>query len=849
MKLPPPTLRTLLYVLFLLSGAAGLVYEIIWVRMLTVTFGASAVAVAAVLSSFMGGLALGSYFIGKAVDRPGRSVAIYGILEVFIGIFGLAFPLILGSVEWIYASAYGEAPTTWIHLLRFALAVLVLVPPTFAMGGTLPAVVVALRGVGGDSSRSFSLAYGLNTIGATAGVLIAGFWLLWAIGSNFSLVGVASLNISVGIAALLLARYFPRDAKASPDREVSAASPDRYRVWALMAAAFVSGAAALAAQVLWTRALSMVLGSAVYAFTAILAVILISIGLGAIVHRALPKRIAESNGLLLSLVTLSGFGFAASVYMLDLAPVMFLWGFNRLGETFGAVLALIFAVTFFVLFIPSFSSGMILPVLMARWREGRTGAKVGRLYAANTTGAIVGSLIATFLVIPAVGTVPGIRLIALVMLVIGAVLVSNKREMLVFIPVGLAVAAFAYFVPGVSHERLNLGAAASPGYYIDSAGNLDIDNDYEELLFYKESVDSTFSVVGYDDILILKVNGKSVATTNYDDLRVEKALGYLPAAAFGAPRSGLVIGLGTGITLGALLDYPGMDNVVCVEINPEIGEATEFFSAYNGSPVKDERVTLLHEDGRSFAFCSDSKYDVITSDPIHPWTKGSSSLYTVEHFSNCATMLNEGGVMAQWMPLYQLSIPDYAICVNSFAAAFDNIALGFTGTDTVLLGSDGDFSEEVLASSYLIGVNDEIRDNFGEYGVNVEDRLALEYSAPRSLYEFHQDKILAKLIQVQNAPRGSERAVVANIMQAKRLALRMELEAAAVYAERAYKLGGRQWHNDDLIELNADIAFEQAWAAMERGEDEDAVAYFEKVLYYNPDSEAARFNIRILKGY
>jgi len=212
-------------------------------------------------------------------------------------------------------------------------------------------------------------------------------------------------------------------------------------------------------------------------------------------------------------------------------------------------------------------------------------------------------------------------------------------------------------------------------------------------------------------------------------------------------------------------------------------------------------------------------------------------------------MLNEGGVMAQWMPLYQLSIPDYAICVNSFAAAFDNIALGFTGTDTVLLGSDGDFSEEVLASSYLIGVNDEIRDNFGEYGVNVEDRLALEYSAPRSLYEFHQDKILAKLIQVQNAPRGSERAVVANIMQAKRLALRMELEAAAVYAERAYKLGGRQWHNDDLIELNADIAFEQAWAAMERGEDEDAVAYFEKVLYYNPDSEAARFNIRILKGY
>lgn len=839
-------MRTLLYVLFFLSGAAGLVYEIIWVRMLTVTFGASAVAVAAVLSSFMGGLALGSFFTGRLVDKRGNGIAIYGILEVFIGVFGLAFPLILGGVEWIYASAYGEAPTAGIHFLRFFLAVLVLVPPTFAMGGTLPAVVAALRSAGGDSSRSFSLAYGLNTIGATLGVLIAGFWMLWALGSNISLAGVASLNISVGIAALLLSRYFPRGAETQP---AVAKSAGHSRMWPLFAVAFVTGAAALGAQVLWTRALSMVLGSAVYAFTAILAVILIAIGLGALVHRALPKRFAESNGLVLSLIAISGIGFAASVYLLDLAPAIFLWGFNRLGGTFGAVLALIFVVTFLVLFIPSFSSGMVLPALLARWREGKTGAKVGRLYAANTAGAIAGSLIATFLVIPVVGTVPGIRLIALAMLATGAILLSSKREAFVFVSVGLAIAAFAYFIPGVSHHRLNLGAAASPGYYFDAEGNLDLDNEYEELLFFEESVDSTFSVVGYDDILILKVNGKSVATTNYDDLRVEVALGYLPAAAFSKPRNGLVIGLGTGITLGALLDYPGMERVVCVEINPDIGEATEFFSAYNGSPVDDERVTLLHEDGRSFALCSDGKYDVITSDPIHPWTRGSSSLYTVEHFSNCAGMLNPGGVMAQWMPLYQLSVPDYSICVNSFAAAFENVALVFTGTDTVLLGSDGDFSDEILASPYLIGLNEDIRANFGEYGVNVEDKLRLEYSAPRSLYEFHQDEILAELVRVQDAPPGGDSDAVAKIMQAKRLALMMQLDDAARVAAEAYELGGNGWPNDDLVELNADIAFEQAWAAMERGDDKDAVAYFEKVLYYNPESEAARFNIKILRGY
>jgi tetratricopeptide (TPR) repeat protein len=175
--------------------------------------------------------------------------------------------------------------------------------------------------------------------------------------------------------------------------------------------------------------------------------------------------------------------------------------------------------------------------------------------------------------------------------------------------------------------------------------------------------------------------------------------------------------------------------------------------------------------------------------------------------------------------------------------------LVFTGTDTVLLGSDGVFSEEILGNPYLIGLNDEIRGYFADYGINVEDRLTLEYSAPRSLYELHQDEILAELIAIQNAPPLSEPDVVSKIMEAKRLAMIGELEEAADVAFKAYGLGGTDWPNDDLIELNADIAFEQAWIAMERGDDEDAVAYFEKVLYYIPDNEAARYNIEFIRGY
>jgi tetratricopeptide (TPR) repeat protein len=212
-------------------------------------------------------------------------------------------------------------------------------------------------------------------------------------------------------------------------------------------------------------------------------------------------------------------------------------------------------------------------------------------------------------------------------------------------------------------------------------------------------------------------------------------------------------------------------------------------------------------------------------------------------------MLNDGGVMAQWMPLYQLSVADYAVCVNSFAAAFDNVAMIFTGTDTVLLGTGGEFTDEVLTSPYLIAVNDDIRDYFGEYGVNTEDKLTLEYTAPRSLYEFHQDEILAELIRIQNAPAGSDAEVVKRIMQAKRCALLGDLGKAEEYADAAYELGGADWDNNDLVELNGDIAFEQAWVAMERGEDEEAIAYFERVLYYKPDSEAARFNIEYIRSY
>jgi hypothetical protein len=409
--------------------------------------------------------------------------------------------------------------------------------------------------------------------------------------------------------------------------------------------------------------------------------------------------------------------------------------------------------------------------------------------------------------------------------------------------------ATAALIPGPSYKLLNLGVGISPGYYLTEDGTVYFDNaEAEKTLFFKDSVDGTVAVVSYGPLLTLKINGKSVASTNYDDLRIEQELGALPVRAHGAPESVLVIGLGSGITLGSAIDYPSIEKATCVEINPAVARAAGYFSDYNGSPLNDPRVELVREDGRTYVLCTKERFDVITSDPIHPWTKGSSSLFSVEHFRKCSDILNSNGIIAQWLPLYQLSVRDYYIIINTFASAFRHVGLVYTGRDTVLLGSEEEFGTIVTDSPYYIAGDVKLLNVTAWAGVNTDDRLSLEYSAPRALYCPEESEILTRLIELHGGVPGTERGVVSDIMKAKLYYRLDELDKAARVARRAWKYAEEHgWPNDDIAQLNADIAFERGMELAEAGDSNGAIKAFEEVLRYTPNNTAARTNLEILK--
>jgi spermidine synthase len=840
--------RVFIYALIFISGAAGLVYEIIWMRMLSITLGATAPAVAAVLASFMGGLALGAYFGGRAVDKWRNPFIWYAGCEAFIGLFAFLFPIILLFITQMYISVYGRLGTSELHTARFVLSSFAVLAPTTAMGATLPAVVAALKSIKTDAGRGFSLAYGLNTAGAVAGVLFAGYWLLWAAGARASLYTVGIANVTVALIALVLARRLPEYKPTTETEETTGVFVSRK--WVITALAFTAGVLGLAAQVLWVRAMSMIVGSAVYAFSAQLAVILAAIASAGLLHRALPNRVASSRMLLFVLLTLGSLGFTASIIALRYSPNLFLSVFASYGAGFYAAQVMTVVTSILVMFLPSAAVGMVLPALVALWSGGPVGSRVGTVYAANTAGAITGSLGGTFFLLPTLGPVEGLRLLAAITATVGIFTVVRKPGVLVWIATVVTLVTLAIFAPGPSDELLNLGVGISPGYYLGENGTVRLDGaEAEETLFFENSVDGTVAVISYGPLLTLKINGKSVASTNYDDLRVEKELGALPVRAHGAPESILVIGLGSGITLGSAMDQPSIKRVTCVEINRAVARAAEYFSDYNGSPLDDPRVELVREDGRTYVLCTKKRFDVITSDPIHPWTKGSSSLFSTEHFGRCSDLLNDGGVMAQWLPLYQLSVRDYFMIINTFASAFPHVGLIYTGRDTILLGSEKGFGVQVTGSPYYIAGDTELLNASRGAGVNTDDRLSLEYSAPRALYCPEEDEILGKLIELHGGHPGTERGVVLDIMKAKLYYRVDELDKAARTAHRAWEYAEEHgWPNDDIAQLNADIAFDRGMELAEAGDINGAIEAFEEVLEYTPDSVSAETNIKLLEN-
>jgi len=580
-----------------------------------------------------------------------RPVRLYAGLEAGLGLWaGL-------TAFWFPALDPVSSPG-----LRLALAVVFLLPPTLAMGATFPLMGRLTIAGDGDTGSATSAFYGANTLGAAAGALLGPLVLMPNLGLSLSLGAAAALDL--GAAGLAL-RWLRGGAANPRGAEAGGALP---LLDPILIATFLVGACGMGLEVVLSRLLVTVTGSSVYAYAIVLAVFLAGIGLGSrqLVSRGANARTLGRAALLLPALTLGGLGLLRwQLGERDLFGALQ----NRMPTGVGALRLWASHALFAALALlpPALALGMALPSAAAafaqRWAGAARENALARVYTGNTAGALLGSLGAGFVLLPRLGPEGALGVLLAAAWLGGLVVLPRARPW----ALGTLVAA------GLLGSWLHPSGEHSPWLFLGSDAHATV------------SVEEERS--GAAPVRSLRVNGKVVATTAPVDLRLQRLLGQIPGLLHGRVRRALVIGLGTGMTAGSLLDFEGLERLDIFEISPRVVEAARWFAPWNGEVLDDGRTHLAEADGRHALATSVRRWDLITSDPIHPWTRGSSDLYSVEHFRQMAAHLAPGGVASQWLPLYQLSTTDVRTVIASWCAAFPHTSAWLTAYDLALVGS------------------------------------------------------------------------------------------------------------------------------------------------------------------
>jgi spermidine synthase len=654
----------LLLLLFVGSGCAALIYEIVWFQLIQLVIGSSAVSLGVLLATFMGGMCLGSLLLPRVVSPERHPLRVYAILEAAIGVLGLFVLLVVPLVGSAYAAASMQGLLG--ILSRGLVCAICLLPPTLLMGATLPAIArwVETTPVGVSWLGFF---YASNIAGAVFGCLFAGFYLL-RVGSMVTATLVAVVvNLGVAAVGLLLSRRAPHRPTVQDLHDGSEHAREVPGSRAVYAAIALSGLSGLGAEVVWTRTLSLMLGASVYTFSIILAVFLGGLGLGSSAGSMIARgaRPRAALGLCQLLLTAA---IAWSAFMM--ARALPYWPINPslspspwITFQVDLVRSLIAVLPAAVLWGASFPLA-IAAVVGPGQDAGRT---VGRVYAANTVGGIVGSGLFSVVVIPQLGTQQAERaLIGVAMLSSAIAFASTRRRS--------TVAASARRgrepVTGIGAGQLALVAAAMvlavllfatvpkiPDGLIAYGRLLATYTTEPRYLYVGEGMNSSIAVSEEaSGARNFHVAGKVEASSLPQDMRLQRMLGHLSALLDHDPQSVLVVGFGAGVTAGSFVTYPGIKRIVICEIEPLIPRVVStYFTHENYDVAHDPRVQIVYDDARHFILTTKEKFDVITSDPIHPWVKGAATLYTKEYFALVKAHLKAGGVVTQWVPLYESS--------------------------------------------------------------------------------------------------------------------------------------------------------------------------------------------------
>ncbi len=674
-----------LLLLFAGSGCAALIYEIVWFQLLQLVIGSSAVSLGLLLAAYMGGLCAGSALLPRLVSRRHHPLRLYAFLEVGIGILGLGALFGVPLVGRIYLTGAGEGILGLV--LRGVVAAVCLLPPTLLMGASLPALArwaeATPRGV-----SWLGYLYSANIAGAVSGCLLAGFYLLRAYDMAVATYTAVAVNFAVALLSFALAGRTKHEAVTLKAPEARAPGA----LWIYLAIAG-SGLTALGAEVVWTRLLSLLLGATVYTFSIILAVFLIGLWAGSSWGSYLARRLSRP-GMALAACQI-GLALTIGWTAYTLAHSLPYWPVDPWLSTdpwFNFELDLMRCV--WAIFPATLLWGASFPLaLAAAAAPGEDpGLLTGEVYAANTAGSIAGALAFSLILIPAVGT-SGSEQLLIALAAVAAILAAlSLRGMPRLASMGAAVVAGGLLIGTVADvpwQVIAYGRRMAPilrGFQL-------YDQSHPTTVLYRgEGINSSILISERAGQRHFYVSGKAEASTAPLDMRLERMMGHVPALLNRSPRSVLVVGFGAGVTAGSFVPYPEVENLTICELEPMIPPAsTQYFGKQNYWVAADHRTHIVYDDARHYIFTTHNKYDVITTDPIHPWVKGTSTLYSKEYYELVKEHLNPGGVVAQWLPIYDSDQETVRSELATFFDVFPNgtIWSNYTnneGYDLVLLG-------------------------------------------------------------------------------------------------------------------------------------------------------------------
>ena len=777
--------------LFFLSGATALVYQTIWGRTLHLVFGTSQFAIATVLSAFMAGLAMGGFWMARHADDIRRPLRAYGLLELFIGGYSLAFPFLLKLVTPLYLGfhhALNPSPLVY-GVFQFFLVGLLLLAPTTCMGATLPLLARFVTTRLGSAGDRVGMLYGVNTFGAVVGIGIAGFWMLPALGLSLTTIVAASANGLLGAAAIALSRSHgegKEDVVVQQDVEAPSV-PWTFARRAVLVCAALAGFSGLVYEVAWFRLMTLILGASTYAFSTMLLAFLIGIALGGSVGGRpadwAMKRFGPSGplrGLMLLQVGVASVSYAM-MYAYQELPFLYVTLFDMTEAAVGTFFSIKIALAALIMTPPALLMGATFPFLVRAAigaEEEGLGRHVGQVYGANTLGAIAGAAFGGFVFLPylnVVGTVltaAGVNLLAALVIGVAAASAAGRTLAPRALGGGVAMAGvggLVFLAPPPWDPMLMTSAMYKYVADFDDhsrEGILDFTKKDFDMLFYEEGMSTVVTVAqskGSGNIWLAN-NGKIDASTTVD-MPTQVLVTHLPALLADDPKEGVVIGLASGITLGALILHEDFETIQVVELEPAIIEASHFFDDYNHRPLEDPRVEMYANDGRNhLLLAGEEAWDVIVCEPSNPWISGVSNLFTREFWEMGKTRLTPGGVWGQWIQLYGMGNDDLRSLLGTFADTYAYTYLFSTieDADVVMVASEHPLDltvdnlnarlaerPEVAAELAQIDIpdgltlisrlqmdRDAVLEFAGDNERNTDDNMLVEYGAPKHIYDW-----------------------------------------------------------------------------------------------------------------